>query len=356
MRPMRTVSLLVALPAALLALGACGHRPTTGAPVAGPALAATVVRPEAVPLERFVDGTVEAVNQATVSAETSGRVDAIYYDVGDVVPAGAVLMRLKGTEQRAGLDAARAALTEARARKTEVQSNYGRIADLFSRHVVSKAQFDRATADRDAAEARLQAALAGVAAAQAGVGYTEIRAPYGGVVGKRLVEVGEAVHPGMPLMTGLSLGQLRVDTNVPQSILMQVSRLKKAAVYVGDRRIEATKITIFPQAATSTSTFRARLDLPAGTLDLAPGVFCKVGLVIGSAQRLLVPASALVVQSEVTAVYVIDGKGEPSLRYVRPGRHIGDRVEILAGLAAGERVALDPIAAAERIAGSGSRS
>jgi multidrug efflux pump subunit AcrA (membrane-fusion protein) len=69
------------------------------------------------PLERDVDGTIEAVNQATVSAQTSGRVAEILYDVNDVVPAGAVIMRLKGTEQRAGLQGAEAVLTEARAHR-----------------------------------------------------------------------------------------------------------------------------------------------------------------------------------------------------------------------------------------------
>ena len=153
-----------------------------------------------------------------------------------------------------GLQAAQAALTEARARNEEAATNYQRIADLFQRRVVSKAQLDQATANRDAAAGRLAAAEAGITAAREGVGYTEIRAPYGGVVTKRLVEVGETVGPGTPLMTGLSLRDLRVNTTIPQSIVMQVRKLKQAAVYVGDRRIEATKITIFPEAATPSST------------------------------------------------------------------------------------------------------
>lgn len=353
MRLPRPAIAAAVLSALALTLASCGGKRAAPQRTSGPPLAAIVVRPRRIPLERFVDGTVEAVNQATLSAQTGGRVVAIYYDVGDVVPAGAVIMRLQGTEQRAGLDAARAALTEARARDAEAAANDRRIADMFRRRVVSKAQFDRATADRAAAAGRLQAALAGIDAAREGVGYTEIRAPYAGVIGKRLVDVGETVQPGMPLMTGLSLQRLRVDTHVPQSIVMQVSRLQQAAVYAAGRRIAADKITIFPEAATPSSTFRARLYLPAGALDLAPGMYVKVGLVIGTAKRLLVPADALVVHSEVTALYVLDSQGWPSLRYVRPGRRLGDEIEILAGLVPGERVALDPLAAAARIADAG---
>lgn len=355
MRPSRSARLLVALPGLLLIVAGCGSKTTPPAALAAPPLASIVIQEMRTPLERSVDGTVEAVNQATVAAQTSGRVAEILYDVNDVVPAGAVIIRLKGTEQRAGLQGAEAALTEAKARNIEAATSYQRIADLFQRRVVSKAQFDQATANRDAAAARLAAAEAGLTTAREGVGYTEIRAPYGGVVTKRLVEVGETVGPGTPLMTGLSLRDLRVETTIPQSIVMQVRKLKQAAVYVGDQRIAATKITIFPEVATPSSTFRARLDLPPGAIDLAPGMYVKIGLVIGEADRILVPVSAVIERSEVTGVYVIDSRGQVSLRYVRPGHRFGDQLEILSGLVAGERIALDPIGASTRMAPAVSR-
>ena len=343
-------TLLFAGIALALVLGGCGSKSPPLANTHVSTLASTVVQSVHAPLERTVDGTIEAVNQATVSAQTAGRITEILYDVNDVVPAGAVIIRLKGNEQRASLEAAQAALTEAKARNAEAAVTYRRIAELFERRVVSKAQLDQATANRDAAAARLSAAEAGLVTAREGVGYTEIRAPYGGVVTKRLVEVGESVSPGTALMTGLSLRDLRVETNIPQSVVMQVRHLKQAAIYIGNQRIEATKITIFPEAATPSSTFRARLDLPPGAVDLAPGMYVKVGLVVGEADRLLIPASAAVERSEVTGVYVLDSHGRVSLRYVRPGQRVGDQLEILAGLDSGERIALDPIAASAQAA------
>jgi RND family efflux transporter MFP subunit len=330
----------------------CGGKAPPPAGSHGPALASLVVQAVSAPLERVVDGTIEAVNQATVSAQTAGRITEILYDVNDVVPAGAVIMRLKGNEQRAGLAGAQAARTEAKARNAEAAATFQRISELYQRHVVSKSQLDQATANRDAAAARLSAAEAGLVTAREGVGYTEIRAPYGGVVTKRLVEVGESVSPGTPLMTGLSLRDLRVSTNIPQSIVMQVRRLKQAAVYVGNQRIAAMKITIFPEVAAPSSTFRARLDLPPGVLDLAPGMYVKVGLVVGETDRILIPASAVVERSEVTGVYVLDARGQAALRYVRPGQRLADKLQILAGLENGERIALDPIAAGAQAAGS----
>ncbi len=338
---MRPALLLVAL-----GLAGCGESPPP-AP-AGPApakLATEVVQPVTVPVERELDGTIEAVNQATVSAQTSGRVAEIFYDVNDFVPAGAVLLKLRSTEQRAGLQQAEAARVEATAREAEAQTRYARIRDMHERKVVAKAQLDQVAAERDAAVARLAAATAAVESAREGVAYTEVRAPYAGIVTGRLVRVGEAVSPGTPLMSGLALEKLRVTVDIPQTLVEQVRKRRKAAIYVDGRRIEATQVTIFPEADPATNTFRTRVDLPANAADLYPGMFVKVGFVTGESPRLLVPKPAIVARSEVTAVYVVDGDGRVALRQVRTGGAFGERVEILAGLAAGERVALDPVAA-----------
>lgn len=335
-----------AIAAISAALFACGRPAGKPAPATAAPLATVTVHASPAPLERVVDGTVEAVNQATVSAQTSGRVAEIRYDVNDVVPAGAVIMRLKGTEQRATQSAAESAVREARARETEAEATYQRIAQMYERRVVSRAQLDQATAARDAAAARRTATEAALATAREGVGYTEVRAPYGGVVTKRFVEVGELVNPGTPLMAGLSLKDLRVSTYIPQAVLAQVHETGKAAIYVGDRRIEAAKLTIFPEAATTSGAIRARLEFAPGAIDVVPGLYVRVGLVVGRTTSLRVPNSALVEQSEVTAVYVIDDHGQPTLRYVRPGRRSADATEILAGLSDGEKVAVDANAAA----------
>ena len=340
---------MVAAVALAVALAGCGRAPP---PVVAPAkssLSSVVVQPERTPIERRLDGVIEAVNQGTVAAQTSGRVEAVLYDVNDFVPAGAVIIRLRSTELHAGLTEAQAALSEATAREAEAQTRYQRLADMYQRKVVPKATLDEATANRDAAVARLNAARAGLESAKEGVAYTEVRAPYAGVVTKRLVQVGETVSPGTPLMSGLSLQFLRVTVDVPQSIVDQVRRIKQAAVYIGERRIEATKVTIFPEASSPSSTFRARLELPENATDLYPGMFVKVGFVTGEAERLLVPAKACVERSEVTAVYVVDSRGQVSMRQVRLGEHFGERIEILSGLIAGDRVALDPLAAAKRL-------
>ncbi len=302
------------------------------------------VRYEEAPRERVWDGRIEAVNQATVSAQTSGRIAELPFDVNDFVDAGEVIMRFTDTEQRAALASAQAALQEATARLDQANQEFERVSSMFENGTVSKARFDEARANRDAAQARLKAARSGVATANEQLEYTVVRAPYAGIVSKRHVELGELVGPGQPLISGLSLQSLRVNVDVPQGMFHAVRTIGKAFVYVGDERIAAESLTFFPVADAAANTFRVRVNLPDGAATLYPGMFVKVGFVVGETRRLLVPASSVVRRSELSAVYVVDGD-DVALRQIRLGRRYDDSIEILAGLQEGEAVAADPVAA-----------
>jgi hypothetical protein len=118
-----------------------------------------------------------------------------------------------------------------------------------------------------------------------------------------------------------------------------------AFIVTEEGRVEAENITIFPFAHSASNTFTVRIELPQGQFALYPGMFVKVAFVIGDAERLLIPTDALMRRSEVTGVYVVSDDGDVRLRQVRAGNTFDSRTEILAGLAPGERVALDPVRA-----------
>jgi RND family efflux transporter MFP subunit len=295
--------------------------------------------------ERIWDGRIEAVNQGTVSAQTSGRVAELPYDVNDFVDAGAVIMRFTDNEQRAALNSAEAALAEARARLANAETEFERGEKMIANNTIAQSRFDQLKAERDSARARLKAAVAGVETAKEQLEYTVVRAPYAGIVSERHVELGEHVAPGQPLISGLSLQSLRVNVDVPQSMFSAVHTIGKAFVYVDDQRIEAESLTFFPVADTGSNTFRVRVNLPDGAATLYPGMFVKVGFVVGETRRLLVPVDAIVRRSELSAVYVTDGD-RVALRQVRLGRAYDGTIEVLAGLDAGETIAADPVEAA----------
>ena len=305
----------------------------------------TTVELREAPLERILDGTVEAVNQATMSAQTSGRVAEVFFDVDDFVEPGQAVVRFSDVEQQAALRQAEAALAEANALSNEASDHFVRVAGLFESGSASQGELDRARAARDSATARVSSAQSAVAAAQQQVEYTLVRAPYAGIVTERHVEPGEAVGVGQPLMSGLSLEALRVVVDLPQQAAAGVREHRLAYIVTDEGRVEATEVTIFPYAHSASNTFRLRLELPEGQYGLYPGMFVKVAFVIGESQRLLVPTAALVRRSEVTGVYVVDDADTVRMRQVRVGGQFGDRTEVLSGLREGERVAQDPVRA-----------
>jgi hypothetical protein len=150
-------------------------------------------------------------------------------------------------------------------------------------------------------------------------------------------------------MSGLSLQYLRVAVELPQSVVERVRVIRKAAVYVDGRRVEAKSLTLSPQASPESNSFLVRLDLPENAADLYPGMFVKVAFVVGETERLLIPADALVERSEMTAVYVQAANGTVVLRQLRLGHRFEDKVEVLAGLEPGEAIVTDPLAALEQL-------
>ena len=270
------------------------------------------------PAERELDGTIEAVNQATVSAQTSGRVAEIFHDVNDFVPAG-MLMMPRSTEQGAGLQQAEAAL-EATAREAEAQTRYARIRDMYERKVVAKAQLDQVAAR----VMRRRAAGGGPAAVERPRG----RGLHRGARAlrrhrdQRLVRVGEAVAPGTPLMSGCPW-RTPGDRGHPAELVEQVRKLARppSTWTAGGSR---PRITIF-RPRTRPRTPSARAWTCRKLRDLYPGMFVKVGFVTGEARGSWSP-SAIVERSEVTAVYVVGPDGRvPSGRCGRQRAATGSR-------------------------------
>jgi RND family efflux transporter MFP subunit len=318
-------------------------------PSQGPAeqrIATAEVSDREVPKEYRLDGVVEAINRTTVSAQTSGQVEDILYDVDDFVEKGEIIVRLRDTEHRARLAQAAAELKSASAQLEQAREEHARIQGLYEKQNVSESTMDQAEADLESAKARLDSAQASLEQAREQLEYTQIRAPYSGIVTRRHVERGEVASPGSPVMSGISLEELRVIIDVPQSLIPAVRELGEIKVYLPDGEVtEPSRITVFPFADLGSNTFKVRADLEAQAEGLFPGMFVKTGIVTGKKVQLTVPKEAVVYRSEVTGVYVVDADGHIRLRQIRIGPVMDDEVVVLSGLTEGEQVAIDPIAA-----------
>lgn len=302
------------------------------------ALPQRVVQAQAIELTLPAEALVEAVNQATLAAQVSGRVIEVHIDAGQVVRKGDLLMRIDAREATEAAAGASAQYVNARA-------NYQRQFSLSQQGFVSQAAVDKARADLEAAQATQgQTAV--------GVGHATVRAPISGIVGQRLTELGEMAVPGKPLLSIYEPNGLRVTASIPQYRLSQMRSVRQARVEFPElgRWVEATSVTVLPTADSATHVSPVRVGLPTGIVDIVPGMHARVHFVIGRASKLTVPQTAIARRGEVAAVYIQNESGTLSLRQLRLGEAVGaGEVEVLAGLQPGESVVLDPVKAAIQI-------
>jgi len=325
----------------------------------------------AVPVIKQFTGTVEAVNKATMKAQTSGRLAEIYVDVDDIVKPDDILARFRNERQKAEMDLAQAGLEEASAEYERNQADYDRYQNLYEQKLIAVTTLDQARAALKASKARLDAASARIKQAREEYEYTIIRAPYSGIVTQRHVEVGESVNPGSPLVSGISLDKLRVTVQVPQSIVETIRTRQQGMLYLQNGAvISSNQLTVFPFADEISHSFTVRLELPSSDkllngASLYPGMLVKTGFIAGEQQLLVIPASALVQRGEINAVYVKAADGRIVMRQVRPGQRVplvsvsqfaelsqhltqqdGQALQIIhAGLSEGELVYLNPLQA-----------
>ncbi|MEO8859546.1 MAG: efflux RND transporter periplasmic adaptor subunit [Burkholderiaceae bacterium] len=297
------------------------------------------------------DGVVQAVRSTVIASQVPGAVVALDVKAGDRVRAGQVLLRLDARVAEQTASAGSAQVQAARANQQVASREFERQKQLFQQGYISQAALDRAEATFKATQAEALAQLSTAGAAQTQSGLYVVKAPYAGVVSDVAVVLGDMALPGRPLLAIYDPAALRVSVALPQTVAARLQLGQPLQVELpgaGSGRIAAAQAQLLPSADAATHTQELRLNLPAGLLEVAPGMFARAWLPATdrAGARLYVPAQTIVRRAELTGVYVVDDAGRPLLRQVRLGRRDTARVEVLSGVSAGERVALDPQAAA----------
>ncbi len=379
------VSILLAV---VLAASACGSTPHADLERPSPApldLKLARVTRSAVPRLVEVVGSVEARERATVSSRMLAPITAAPVRVGDRVRRGQLLFQLDGAEARARLEAAEAgrrqgefavqeaegareaaaqAVTSAEAQARLAETTRDRFAQLQERGSVSPQEYDEVSSRHEAAQgelrrarallesvrAREQQAVQATGRARAEVtqaetqrSYTEIRAPYSGVVASKWGDVGDLAAPGVPLLELESLSGHEFAADVPESLIGLLSVGQELAVQLDSlgKELQGRIARIDPGGQTASRTFRVELELPPDE-QVRSGLFGRLRVPEGEQTVLSVPSTALVVRGQLQGVFGVDGEGRARFRLIEPGRVTQGRLEVLSGLEEGETVVAEP--------------
>lgn len=315
-------------PAALLLLAGCGKHgeDTAASGPPGPPVEVQVAAVAVQPLwdEEEVVGNVEAAQRAVLSAKVTGVIDAVKVAPGARVTRGEVLATIDAREIKARLDSALAAQDQA-------QKDFARIEKLLKSGSSTRQEFDAATT-------RLRTADAALVEARTMLQYTEITAPFDGVVTRKLVEVGDLATPGKPLLEMENSSLLRFECEIPEALVDRVSMGAELPVTIdaAGATLSGKVSEIAPSASAGSRTFLVKLDLPAAE-KLRAGQFGRVRVPVRERPALLVAGAAVVRRGQIESVFVVE-EGTARLRLVKTGRKMDGQVEVISGLSGGESV------------------
>jgi len=301
----------------------------TSTPTASIQAVVTEVQTVQVPLRVEVTGQITAVAQATLSSQIQSTVEELLVREGIVVKKGQTLVVLDSRDLREELARAQAESENARA-------HLARMKQLYGEDAVSKQEQENADRTFKVAEASRRAALTKVS-------YTVVTAPFDGVITEKKIEVGEMASPGQPLLKMEDPQRLRLEATVAEGDLQALSRGATIPVMIdalGPKTLSGIVAQILPTGDPATHTFLVKVELPP-TPGLKTGMFGRMLVDKGTGQTLVVPRAAVIERGELTGLYVVGPDLLARLRWVKLGRTVGESIEILSGLTAGERLLAD---------------
>lgn len=288
-----------------------------------------------------VSGKIQASNSADLSTRMMGYVNKVYVNVGDKVSKGQLLVSINNSDLQAKKAQVNAGITEANAAFNNAQKDYNRFKKLFADNSASQKEMDDITTNYEMAKARVEAANQIKNEINAQFAYSNITAPFSGIVTSKNVEAGNMANPGVPLISMETPGDFEVMAMVPES---EISAIKKGAtvdvlVKSINKSLKGKVAEVSTSAKNTGGQYLVKIDLDKTDTNILSGMFTTVQFPVerkATSSMVLIPNDAIITNGQLSGVYTVSQSNTALLRWLRLGRTFGDQVEVLSGLNADE--------------------
>jgi RND family efflux transporter MFP subunit len=334
----RRVAGIVAI-AAVISVG-CERQTATSAGESAPvtvdvATAAEKMAPNFV----TVTGVVEPIVRVSPASKIMGRVDKTLVNEGDHVRTGQKLAVLDSRDLDAARGQADAAVRMAEANLQNAEAMHRRMVVLHERGSATDKNLEDATTGLSLGEAGVDQAKANLTAAKVMLSYAEIKSPVAGFVTAKRVVAGDMAAPGAPLFTIEDISRVKISVQVPESDFVGLEKGQAASAHIDvlGQDFSAKVDRIVPTGDSMSRTFEIQLLLDNPDGRIKPGMFARARFARGTRPGLTVPLAAVVSRGELRGLFVVEADNRARLRWVRLGREQDGQVDVISGLAPGER-------------------
>lgn len=291
-------------------------------------------------------GKVEATQNANLSTRNMGYVNKVHVNVGDKVSKGQLLLSINSADISAQKAQVGASIAEATAAFNSAEKDYNRFKALFNSNSASQKEIDDITANYEMAKARLEAANQMKNQVNAQLSYSNITAPFSGVITGKFINAGDMANPGMPLISIENPGKFQVIAMVPESEITSIKNGTTVDVLIKsiDKILKGTITEVSSSTKNTGGQYLVKIVLEQTDIKLLSGMFASVQFPIEKTAEenapILIPTSSIIERGELRGVYVVSESNTALLRWLRLGKEFGDKTEVLSGLSASDTFVL----------------
>jgi RND family efflux transporter MFP subunit len=285
---------------------------------------------------------VESAQFASLSTRISGTITSYHAKPGQKVKKGNLLLSIHNADLKAKHAQIIAAKAQAKSNYDIAQKDLERYQSLYNQNSASLKELERIQLQLEASKAQYEMTLNQEKEIKVSLAYSEIRAPFSGIITKKFMNTGELANPGMPLIAIEKQTDYNVLALVPESEISQINLGDLVFVDVKSAKLNQVKakvIELNPSSQYSNNQYELKLSLQLNLdqyKDLRSGMFANVIIKRKPAACITIPKKALIHKGQLTGIYTISSKKTALLRWVRVGKINGDHIEILSGLKEGE--------------------